>query len=270
MKRLAIRGSWLGTGYLTLVFVFLMFPLLVIVPLSFGADEFMRFPPSALSLRWYESYFGDPQWMRATALSFQVAALASTLATVTGTLAAFALERRQIPARGAVRVLITAPMIVPHIFLAVGVFVLAVRFGAEGSILTLACAHAAVALPFVVLMVGAALRQLDPTLESAARVLGAGPVRAFRTATLPGLLPAIVAAAVFSFFVSFDELIIAEFLMAGRETLPMRIWADLKLQLNPTVSAVSTLLIAATVVALGGAEWLRRRGELQARRTHVD
>ena len=197
--------------------------------------------------------------MRATALSFQVALLASALATILGTLAVLVLERQRLPGSAAVRVLVTAPMIVPHIFLAVGIFVFAVRLGAAGNALTLACAHAAIALPFVVLIVGAAVRQLDPTLERAARVLGAGPLLAFKVATLPGLLPSIVAASVFSFFVSFDELIIAEFLMSGRETLPMRIWADLKLQLNPTVAAVSTLLIAVTVVALGGAEWLRRR-----------
>ncbi|ODT29412.1 MAG: hypothetical protein ABS53_13870 [Hydrogenophaga sp. SCN 70-13] len=251
-------------GYTVLVLLYLLFPLLIVVPLSFGDDAFMRFPPSALSLKWYGSYFGDPQWMRATALSFQVALMASAMATVIGTLAALGLERRRVPARPAVQVLLTAPMIVPHIFLALGVFILAVRFGGAGQAFTLACAHAAIALPFVVLMVGAALRQLDPSLERAARVLGAGPVRAFMTATLPGLLPSVVAAAVFSFFVSFDELVIAEFLMAGRETLPMRIWADLKLQLNPTVSAVSTLLIAVTVVALGAAEGLRRRGEARS------
>ena len=259
-----LRARWLPTVYLMLVFLYLIFPLLVVVPLSFGDEDLLRFPPRALSLRWYEAYFSDPQWMRATALSFQVAIAASLLATLTGTLSAIALERRKVPAAGFVRVLITAPMIVPNIFLAVGVFVLAVRLGGVGNTLTLVCAHATIALPFTVLMVGAALRQIDPTLERAARVLGASPLRAFLTATLPGLLPAIVAAAIFSFFVSFDELIIAEFLMQGRETLPMRIWADLKLQLNPTVSAISTLLIAVTVLALGAAEWLRRRAETQS------
>jgi putative spermidine/putrescine transport system permease protein len=256
---------WLPGLYLVAVFTYLLFPLIVVVPLSFGDDELLRFPPKAFSLRWYEAYLNDPQWMRATALSFKVALMASAMATLTGTLAAIALERRRVPAQGAVRTLLTSPMIVPHIFLAVGVFVLAVRFGVAGHAATLVCAHAAIALPFVVLMVGAALRQIDPTLEQAARVLGAGPVRAFMTATLPSLMPAVVAAAVFAFFVSFDELIIAEFLMQGHETLPMRLWADLKLQLNPTVSAVSTLLIAITVGALGGAEWLRRRAEVQSR-----
>ncbi len=259
MSRTATWRNWIPAGYFVLMLAFLLFPLLIVVPLSFGNDSLMRFPPTGWSLRWYETYFNDPIWMRATGLSFQVALMASALATFVGTLSVVALERRSVPGKSAVQALIIAPMIVPHIFLAVGVFVLAVKFGGAGSALVLACAHATIALPFVVLMVGAAMKQLDPTLERAARVLGAGPLRAFMAATLPGLAPSIVAAAVFAFFVSFDELIIAEFLMGGRETLPMRIWADLKLELNPTISAVSTLLILVTAIGMGCAEILRRR-----------
>lgn len=111
----------------------------------------------------------------------------------------------------------------------------------------------------MVLITSAAIRQIDPTIARAARVLGAGPLRAFRVATLPPLIPAIAAAAIFAFFVSFDELIIAQFLMKGSETLPMRIWADLRLDFNPTVAAVSTLLIVVTTLAMGVAETLRRR-----------
>ena len=260
MNNISSWRNWIPVGYFVLVLAFLLFPLLIVVPLSFGDDSLMRFPPTGWGLRWYETYFNNPVWMRATGLSFQVALMASALATFVGTLSVLALERRNVPGKRAVRALMIAPMIVPHIFLAVGVFVLAAKFGGAGSALVLACAHATIALPFVVLMVGAAMKQIDPTLERAARVLGAGPLRAFIAATLPGLTPSIVAAAVFAFFVSFDELIIAEFLMGGRETLPMRIWADLKLELNPTISAVSSLLILVTIVGMGGAEILRRRG----------
>ena len=124
---------------------------------------------------------------------------------------------------------------------------------------TLAGAHATIAIPFVVLIVGAAHRQLDPTFEKAARVLGAGPVRAFFSAAFPSLLPGIIAAFVFSFFVSFDELIISEFMMSEQETLPMRIWADLRLELRPTIAAVSSLLIVVTTLGMGLAEIFRRR-----------
>lgn len=254
------RWAWLPKAYFLLILAYLLFPLVIIIPLSFGNDSLMKFPPSSWGLRWYSTYFNDASWIEATVLSLKVALMASVLATAVGTLAVIAIERQNLPYKTALQALISSPMIVPHIFVALGVFILAINTGIENSMLTLAGAHATIALPFVILMVGAAVRQIDPTLERAARVLGARPFRAFVSATLPGLLPAMVAAAVFSFFVSFDELIIAEFLISGRETLPMRIWADLKLQLNPTISAVSTILIAVTIIGMGGAELLRRRG----------
>ncbi len=260
MNSLENERRWWPKAYFLLILAYLLFPLVIVVPLSFGDDSLMQFPPTSWGLRWYTTYFSDSVWIAATLLSLKVALMASALATVVGTLAVIALERQLIPGKVALQGLISSPMIVPHIFIALGVFILAIHVGIENSVLTLAGAHATIALPFVVLMVGAAMRQVDPTLERAARILGAKPFRAFFSATFPSLLPAIVAAAVFSFFVSFDELIIAEFLMSGRETLPMRIWADLKLDLNPTISAVSTLLIVVTVIGMGGAEILRRRG----------
>ncbi|MGB3067224.1 MAG: ABC transporter permease [Ottowia sp.] len=248
-----------GSVYFWTVAFYLLFPLLVIAPISFGEDQLMRFPPKALSLRWYAEYFRDPQWVNATLLSGQVALSTAFLATAVGTMAALALERGQYVGLAAVRGLLTAPLVVPHIFLAVGIFVLASRLDVSGNVLILICAHTVLALPFVVMMISAPLRQVDRNLEMAARVMGAGPLRAFWVGALPSLLPSIVAAAVFSFFVSFDELVIAEFLMAGQETLPMRIWADLKLQMNPTISAVATLLILVTALALWFSEWLRRK-----------
>ena len=173
--------------------------------------------------------------------------------------AAVGIDRSSPRLRGPMTVTATLPILVPTIFIALGVFITAIRLGLTDSEFVLAFAHAAIALPYVVLMTGTALRQIDPTFERAARVLGAGPVRAFMAATLPSLAPAVLAAWIFAFFVSFDELIIAQFLMKGQETLPMRIWADLRLDISPTVAAVSAILIVVTAFALGGAELLRRR-----------
>ncbi|GAB5470859.1 MAG: ABC transporter permease [Rhodospirillales bacterium] len=260
MRRKGEKLSALALGgYFWLIVAYLMFPIFIVIPISFSSGQFLQFPPEELGLRWYRSYFDDEIWVSATLLSLRVALLASLLATVTGTMAVLFLERRAFRLKALVVTTITAPIIIPHIFIALGVFILAVRVGFEDSALALAGAHATIALPFVVLIVGAAARQLDPTIERAARVLGAGPFRAFRAATLPSLLPAIVAASVFSFFVSFDELIIAEFLLSGQETLPMRIWADLRLEVSPTVAAVSSLLVVVTSLAMAGAEILRRR-----------
>lgn len=245
------------------VIVFLVFPIFVIIPVSFGESQFLRFPPAQWGFRWYRAYFTDPVWLEATFLSLKIATLASIIATIAGTMAVLALERHLRAARGLLTLVITSPIIIPHIFIALGVFIFAVRFGFTNSEIALVGAHAMVAMPFVVLIVGASLRQIDPTIERAARVLGAGPVRAFFTATFPSLLPAVIAAGVFSFFVSFDELIIAQFLLSGKETLPMRIWADLQLDISPTVAAVASLLIVLTTLAMGLAEFLRRRAAQQ-------
>jgi len=246
--------------YFWVTVLFLIFPIIIIVPISFSSNEFLRFPPKDLGLRWYRELFNDPNWISAASTSFKVALISCLIATAVGSAAVLALERNNIRFKNAIVYLITAPIVVPHIFIALGVFLTASRFGLVNNILVLSLAHATIAMPFVILIVGAAHRQLDLGAEKAARILGAGPVRAFFAATFPNLLPGVVAAAIFAFFVSFDELIIAEFLMKGRTTLPIRIWSDLQLDMRPTIAAVSSLLIFMTTLALLISEIYRRRG----------
>ncbi|MBO9452472.1 ABC transporter permease [Tropicibacter sp. R16_0] len=247
--------------FYALVVVFLFFPILIVVPISFSNGRFLSFPPEEFGLRWYINYFSDPVWMAATFRSLRVALGASILATFVGTLSVIGLGRKRSKTSGALTALFVAPAIVPNIIVALGVFILAVRMGVSDNELTLVCAHAAIGLPFVVLMVGSAYRQIDPTLERAARIMGAGPLRAFLTATLPPLTPAILSAGIFAFFVSFDELIISLFLMSSAETLPMRIWNDLRFEINPTIAAVSVFFVVVTTLAMTIAELLRRRAE---------
>lgn len=237
----------------------LFFPILIVVPMSFSADRFLGFPPRSWGLTWYRAYFTDPVWMAATFRSLRIAVAASLVATLAGTLGVVALGRIGPRWRAGLTGLFIAPAIVPNVIIALGIFILALNIGVTGSVLTLTLAHAAVALPFVVLIVGSAYRQVDPTLERAARVCGAGPVRAFLTGTLPPILPAVVAAAIFAFFVSFDELVIALFLMGGAETLPVRIWNDLRFEINPTIAAISTFLVLVSTLAMALAEALRIR-----------
>jgi len=242
-----------------LVVLFLFFPILVIIPLSFSTSDFLRFPPRDLGFRWYHVYFNDPVWMEATWRSFRVALSAGLLATVTGTMAVLWISRTRNRAAGLVTGLFMAPAIVPNIVIALGLFVLALALGVTGREWVLVLGHAALGLPFVVLIVGAAARQVDPDLERAARVMGAGPVRAFRHATLPKLVPAIAAAGIFSFFISFDELIIALFTSGGSPTIPVRIWTDLRFEINPTVAAVASVLVVFTTAMMIVAELLRRK-----------
>jgi len=247
--------------YYWLMVIVLFFPIFVIVPISFSNDRFMGFPPSEFGVRWYVEYFTDPVWISATWRSFRVAVGASVAATVVGTLTVVGLGRKGGLISSLLAPVFLAPAIVPNIIVALGVFILAIKMGVSDNELTLICAHAAIALPFTVLMIGAAYRQLDPTVEKAARILGAGPVRAFWAATIPPLIPAILAAAIFAFFVSFDELIISLFLMSSAETLPMRIWNDLRFEINPTIAAVSVVFVVISTAAMTIAEILRSRSQ---------
>lgn len=254
------EAGWPLALFYAAIVLFLFFPILIVVPISFSNGRFLSFPPEEFGLRWYRAYFSDPVWMAATLRSLRIAAGVALMGTSLGTLAVIGLGRRRSRWTGVLTGLFVAPTVVPNIIIALGVFILAIRVGVNDSEFTLIAAHSAIALPFVVLIVGTAYRQIDPTLERAARVMGAGPVRAFMTAVLPSLLPAILSAAIFAFFVSFDELIISLFLMSSSETLPMRIWSDLRFEINPTIAAISVFFVTVTTAAMGLAEILRRRG----------
>jgi putative spermidine/putrescine transport system permease protein len=253
------HGGRLLTFYFWIVVAYLLLPILIIVPTSFSAQDFLQFPPTRLGLRWYAEYLSSAAWLEATFRSLRVACLATLLATLCGSLVAVALERGRLPERGLLSMLFAAPAIVPQIILALGLFIVAALLGVSGLELVLVLAPATLGLPFAVLIVSSALRQIDPTLERAARVLGAGPLRSFFAATFPSLLPAIVAAAIFAFFISFDELIVALFVMGDKQTLPVRIWTDLRFELSPTIAPISTLMVVATTVAMIVAEVLRHR-----------
>lgn len=255
------RSDVLMTLGFCLTVLFLFFPVLVVVPMSFSGGETLKFPPEGWSLRWYREYAGDEVWKAATFRSLRIALAASILSTFAGTLAAVGLDKTRKPVNTLLSGLFMAPAIIPNVIIALGVFIMAVWLGVTSSEVTLILVHAMLGLPFVLMIVGAALRQLDPSLERAARVLGAGPVRAFMTATLPPLTPAILSSFIFAFFISFDELIFALFVMGGKETLPVRIWSDLQHFINPTIASVSTIFIVATTLAMVVAELLRRRTE---------
>ncbi len=242
-----------------LAVLFLFFPILIVVPMSFSGDRFLGFPPKSWGLVWYQTYFSDPVWLAATWRSLRIACMASLIATLAGTASVIGLSKLSKAWRAGVTGLLLAPAIVPNVIVALGVFILALRFGSTDSEITLVFAHAAIGLPFVVMIVGAAYRQTDPMLEKAARIFGAGPFRAFWTGTMPPLAPAVFAAFIFAFFVSFDELVIALFLMGGSETLPVRIWNDLRFEINPTIAAISTVFVVITTLAMGLAEFLRIR-----------
>lgn len=247
------------TVYFVAGVVFLIFPLIMLVPLSFGESQFLQFPPQKLSWKWYAEFFNDDSWLRATLLSLRIGIGATMISLIVGTLAAVALVRGQFVGRGLLMSLMVAPLILPTVILALALYILFLRWRWVDNALALTAAHAVIALPYVILVVSTALKGFDITIERAARILGAGPVRAFVSVTLPYLMPSLFAGGLLAFFASFDELIVTMFVSGGIETLPVRIWNDLKLRLDPTVAAVACMLIVVSVAGMGLAEYFRQR-----------
>lgn len=230
---------------------FLVAPTLVVVPMSFTASNSLTFPPEGLSTRWYEKMLTDPQWSTGFKNSFQVAVTTAILATILGTLAALGTVRGHFPGRSAVQGIILSPLIVPVIIIAIGMFTLFVRWKIAGSLVGLALAHTALAVPFVVVNVATSLRTVDRNLELAAQSLGAGPVRTFRRVTLPIILPGVLAGGLFAFITSWDEVVVAIFLTSARfRTLPVEMWEQVRQVVDPTVAAVATTLLAVTTTLL--------------------
>lgn len=240
------------------ILLFLVLPIAVVVALSISSSPYLRFPPPGLSLRWYAAYFGSRDWIESTVLSLIVAGCVVVLATVLGTLAAFGLARLPPRARAVAAGLILSPLIVPVIVVAIGVYYAYSRYGLTGNPAALVLAHTCLAIPFVVTSVGASLAGFDRRLERAALSLGATRWGTFRQVTLPLVMPGVWVGALFAFITSFDELVVALFLSAGN-TLPRRMWDDIRFAIDPTIAAVSTVTILVTVVLLGAAYWARGR-----------
>lgn len=247
------------------VTTFLLLPTLVIAPMSVGPERFLQFPPSGVSLRWYADYFQDPEWISATLFSLEVGTIAAICATTLGTMLALALVRGKLPARSLVELLVIGPVIVPHIALAVAMFLVFERLRLTGTLLGFVMAHATLALPFVVFTVLAALHRFDAELERAALSCGAGPLRAFLHVTLPLIAPGVISAALFAFVISFDEPVVSFFISdLDRKTLPRKMFEDLDYNISPTLAAVATMLTLLTILALLGGYALKRRLERRA------
>ncbi|QPC42532.1 ABC transporter permease [Kaustia mangrovi] len=229
--------------YCSAVFFFLVAPLFVVFPISFSAAKYLTFPPPGFSLQWYESYLNDPAWIQATVTSIKVALGTTALATLLGTAVAFSLVRGRYPGRAWIDRLVAAPIIVPNIIIAVALYGVFARFQLVGEWYGVMVGHTIYAIPFVVLVVGAALRTFDTNQEQAAMNLGASRFTAVRRVTLPQIRPSIVSAAFLAFITSFDELIIALFTSGTNATLPKKMFDNIIFEIDPTIAAVSVLQI---------------------------
>lgn len=252
-----------------LVFFFLVFPIMVIIPLSFNAQDFFTFTPEMLalnaegfSLKHYQDFFTNDAWQHALRNSLKIAPMATVLSVSFGTLAAVGLSQSHVPFRRAIMAVMISPMIVPLIISASGMYFFYSRIGLQGTYLGVVLAHAVLGVPFVIITVTATLVGFDKSLTRAAANMGAGPIRTFFKIQMPLILPGVISGGLFAFITSFDEVVVVLFVgSAGQKTLPWQMFIGLREQISPTILAVATILIAMSILLLTTLELLRRRSE---------
>jgi len=257
--------SLLLNAYVYAVLVFILLPILVILPMSFSESNYLAFPPEGFTLRWFQSYFGDARWMAATWFSVRIAVLTAITTAVIGTMATYALVRGAGRMGTLFQALLIGPIVVPHIALAVALYLFFQSTGLSGTTLGYVLAHSLIAMPFTVFTVAAALSSVDPALEDAAMSCGASRFTAFRLITLPMILPNVFAGGLFAFIISFDEPVIAFFLAGIRDkTLPRMMFDDIEQNLTPVIPAIAVLLTLLSIAVLIGAGLLKRMADRRA------
>jgi putative spermidine/putrescine transport system permease protein len=253
-------GWWTLRAACVGVLLFLLLPILVIIPLSFSDSSFLAYPIPGWSLKWYENLFTSSEWTRAAKNSFIVAPAATLVATVLGTMAAVGMSRTNFAFKGALMSLLIAPMVVPIVVVGVSTYLFFAPIGLADSYAGLIIVHAALGAPFVLTTVLATLQGFNHNLVRASLSLGAGPLATFFRITLPVIAPGVISGALFAFATSFDEVVVTLFL-AGPEqvTLPRQMFTGIRENITPTIAAVATLLILFTTSLLLALEWLRGR-----------
>ncbi|MBT6416712.1 ABC transporter permease [Candidatus Puniceispirillum sp.] len=234
-----------------LILFLLIVPSLIVIPMSFSDSQYLEFPPKDFSLRWYENYFfswkvenGFNDWMAATWTSIKVAILTILVATPIGTMAAYGLINSNNRLRSILFPIMISPMMVPVILVAIGLFYFFVQFKMVNSIPGLVLGHSLVAMPLVLIIILSALKNYDMNQEKVARSLGATRLRAFMEITLPQIKFSIISASLIAFLTSFDEVIISLFVSGGdNSTITRSMFLALRDQIDPTIAAISTILI---------------------------
>ena len=244
-------GTWTVRLMGGLVVAVLILPIIVVMIISFSSASYLTFPPPGFSLRWYEQFFSDSNWMRAFWTSALIATVSAIIAVGLGTCAALGIVRGNVRGKSAIMLLLVSPIIVPPVVLGLSLYTLFLKFDLVGSVFGLAAAHAIGGLPIVVVILSAALQSVDSRLEQAASVHGASSLTVLRLVTLPAIAPGLAAASFFAFLHSFDELVLTLFLSSAQlKTLPLMLWGDINYRLNPVLAVVSTLEVLLVVGGL--------------------
>ena len=263
-----------------IIFTFLITPILVVMPLSFNAQDFFTFTPEMLqfdpegySLKHYKDFFTNNEWQRSFKNSLLIAPVATLVSVSLGTLAAIGLSQSHVPFKRAITAILISPMIVPLIISATGMFFfyshvgnfLEDRIGLDKNFVgyvKVILAHSVLGIPFVIITVTATLVGFDSSLTRAAANMGADPVRTFFKIQMPLILPGVISGGLFAFITSFDEVVVVMFVgSTNQKTLPWQMFTGLREQISPTILAVATILVAISIALLVTLELLRRRSE---------
>ena len=232
-----------------LILLYLVAPTFIVIPMSFSDSTSLRFPPTSFSWKWYESFFTKPQWQDALWISVQVSLLTTLVATPIGIAAAYALHVARFRFSWALYGSLIAAIMVPVILIGIGAFFLFATLDMVNTIPALVLVDTLLAIPFVLVTVGAGLKGYDLNQEMVARSLGASRFKAFVTVTLPQIKASVLAGAFFAFIVAFDEVVAANFLSGGEgATLTKRMFASLRDEVDPTIAAISSMLIVVTTL----------------------
>ena len=240
-----------GRVLVAALYVFLLAPILIVVPLSFSGDTYLAFPPESWSVRWYGAMLGHAPLIDAFRLSLGLAAVVTCLSLAGGVPAAYAIARGSFPGRDALLAIFTAPLLLPSVILGLAMLLTFSAWGLLGTYPGLVLAHLVLTTPYVVRIMTTALATMPAGIEDAAATLGASPAVVFRRVTLPVLLPAVTASAVLSFLISFDEVVVSLFVTGPRmATLPVEIFNYVDTRTDPMIAAVSVVLVAATLTGV--------------------
>jgi putative spermidine/putrescine transport system permease protein len=231
------------------VLLYLVLPILIVVPMSFSSARFLTFPPPSLSLRWYQEYIGNPAWMQATLVTLTVAACTVAIATPLGVSAAYAISQSKLRIMRIIHAALLLPLMVPIIITAVGIFFVYAKVGLIATMSGLVLANVMLALPYVIISVVAGLQSFDMTQEMVARSLGMNRLRSFFAVTLPQIKASVIAGGIFAFISAMDETIVAIFISGGQyQPLTKRMFTALRDEIDPTIAAISTLMTATSFV----------------------
>lgn len=236
-------------AFVLIALLWLIIPVLIVIPMSFSSARFLAFPPPGWSLRWYQAFLGSPEWMAAARTSLIVAVAASSIATVIGTAAAYALNMSQSKLVRSLQIVLLLPLVVPVVITAVGVFLVYAKVGLIATMTGLVLANVMLGMPYVITSVLVGLRKFDPTQEMVARSLGMNRWRAFFTVVLPQIRPSVITGTLFAFISALDETIVALFISGGEnQTLTKRMFTALRDEIDPTIAAISTLLTGVSFI----------------------